>query len=556
MKLKGAIQTVAFAAAALAVWAAAGPALAEVEPAIDSFQTPKVREPRIPNRSVEVTQFGAVADGHTLNTQAIAQAIDALASEGGGRLVFPRGVWLSGPVELKDNIELHLEEGALLQFTRQYDQYPFHAIRIKDHAEMAVTAPIWAYDAENIAITGRGVIDGGGDAWRPVKRYKMTSRQWRDLMRSGVYDRETGIWWPTQEACDAATGKIVPPRDSTDPRDWEPLRVFMRPQLVKLVLCRRVLLEGVTFQNSPAWNLNPTACEDLTVRDVTVRNPWYSQNGDGLDLVSCRNVLVTGSRFDVGDDAICLKSGEDELGRRLALPTENIVIRDCVVYHGHGGFVIGSEMSGGVRDVRVDNCVFIGTDTGLRFKSTRGRGGVVERVYITNITMTDIPGEAILFDLYYEGDAPLDGHGNIRDTTRRPEPVSEETPLFKDIYMRHIVCRGARRAALLQGLPEMPLQDIHLEDVSIASELGAVAMDAEDISLARVAILPKSGPVVQMSGCRDVVIDSLEYPNAASAVLSLHGTGNADILLRNTTIPDDGELQLVHGATRDALSVD
>ncbi len=562
MKLKSTVLAVAAVAVAVAatvaVWAAAGPAPTDLDQAIDSFQMPEVREPQIPARSIDVTQFGAVADGHTLNTQAIAQAIDALASEGGGQLVFPRGIWLSGPIELKSGVELHLEEGALLQFTRQYDQYPFHAIRIKDHTEMAVTAPIWAYDAENIAITGRGVIDGGGDAWRPVKHYKMTSQKWRELVQSGgVYDRDTGIWWPTQEACDAAKGKIRMPHDSTDPRDWEPLRVFMRPQLVKLVLCRRVLLEGVTFQNSPAWNLNPTVCEDLTVRNVTVRNPWYSQNGDGLDLVSCRNTIVTGSRFDVGDDAICLKSGEDELGRRLALPTENILIRDCTVYHGHGGFVIGSEMSGGVRDVRVDNCVFIGTDVGLRFKSTRGRGGIVERVFITNVTMTDIPGEAILFDLYYEGDAPLDGHGNLRNADRRSEPVSEETPQFKDIYMKHVICRGAERAALLAGLPEMPLQGIHLQDVTISSDLGAVAMDTRDISMDRVAILPKTGPVFQMSGCRDVLIDSLQYPDAAPAVFSLYGTGNADIMLRNTELTgDDGELQLIHGATRDALNVD
>ncbi len=558
MKLRYAVWPVAAVAVAIVIWAADGPAAAGVDGVIDSFQMPEVRQPEIPSNTVDLRFFGGVPDGHTLNTAAIADAIDTLVSEGGGRLVIPAGIWLTGPIELKSNIELHLEPGALLQFTRQYDQYPFRAVRVKEHTEMAVTSPLWAYDAENIAITGSGVIDGGGDAWRPVKYYKMTSQAWRALVKSGgYYDRDTGIWWPTQGACDAAKGKIEPPRDSTDPRDWEPLRVFMRPQLLRFVLCRRVLLEGVTFQNSPEWNLNPTVCEDVTVRGVTVRNPWYSQNGDGLDLVSCRNVVVVNSRFDVGDDAICLKSGEGELGRRLALPTENILIRDCTVYHGHGGFVIGSEMSGGVRDVRVDNCLFIGTDVGLRFKSTRGRGGVVERVYITNVTMTDIPGEAILFDLYYEGDAPLDGHGNLRDVHRPAEPVSEETPQFKDIYMKHIVCRGAERAALLQGLPEMPLRGIHMEDVSITSDLGAVAMDAQDISMARVAILPKDGPVFQMSGCRDVVIDSLDFPDAAPAVFSLHGTNNAGIMLRNTDMTgDDGQLELVHGATRDALSVD
>jgi polygalacturonase len=558
MKLTDVIRVGGAAAFTLMVLIGAVPARADFDKAIGQFQMPEVREPRIPPNRVDITQYGAVPDGQTLNTEAIARAIDALAKAGGGRVVIPAGIWLTGPIQLKSSIELHLEEGALVQFTREYDKYPLHEIRIKDHVEMAVTAPIWADGAEDIAITGRGVIDGGGDAWRPVKAYKMTSRQWRDLVKSGgVVNGETGMWWPTQEASDAASGKIEMPQGSTDPRDWEPLRVFMRPQLVKLVGCRRVLLEGVTFQNSPAWNLNTTVCEDLTVRSVTVRNPWYSQNGDGLDLESCRNVAVIGSQFDVGDDAICLKTvGEDELGRRLALPTENILIRDCTVYHGHGGFVVGSEMSGGVRNICVDNCVFIGTDVGLRFKSKRGRGGVVEHVYISDITMTDIPTEAVLFDLYYEGAAPLDGNGNLRDPQRQAQLVSDETPQFRDIYMKRIVCRGAARAALLQGLPEMPLRGIHMEDVSISAEQGIVVMDARDISISNVEVLAKRGPVFQMSGCRDVLVDSLRYSPAAPAVFSLHGTGNADITLRNTGLDGDGDFQLVHGATKDALNID
>jgi polygalacturonase len=473
---------------------------------------PRVQEPKIPARTARVTEFGAVADGKTLNTEAIAKGIAQLAKQGGGRLVFPPGIWLTGPIELKSRIELHLEEGALLLFTREHRQYPVREFDFKGQTSRLTLSPLWADGAEDVAITGRGIVDGNGEAWRPVKKSKMTEGQWNKLVASGGSVEGEG------------NGQIWTPDSDSDAR---------RPNLLKLVNCKRVLLEGVTFQNSPAWNLNPTLCDDVTVRDVTVRNPWYSQNGDGLDLEHCRNVIVRRCRLDVGDDAICLKSGKDATGRRIGVPTENVLIEDCVVYHGHGGVVIGSEMSAGVRNVRVNNCIFMGTDLGLRFKSTRGRGGVVEKIYISNIQMTDIPTDAIGFNLYYGGQAPedqADGSGAAAVA------VDEGTPQFRDIYISDVVCRGARTAVALQGLPEMPIRGIHLKNVSITAERGVVCADAQDITLDNVELRNRKGSVVSLSGSRDVRVNNLSYAPGAEAVFKASGTNNANITVAKTDL--------------------
>ncbi len=364
-----------------------------VTAAMPAFDMPRVREPKIPNRTATITDFGAVPDGKTLNTDAIAKGIAALADKGGGRLIFPPGIWLTGPIGLKSHVELHLAEGALVLFSPDFSLYPPIELDMKGRPRKVTTSPVHGENLDDIAITGKGVIDGSGDAWRPVKKYKMTENQWKQLLAKTNSVLDNGnLWWPSAEA-----------------KERERQEGRQRPNLVKLVNCRRVLLEGVTFQDSPGWNLNPTLCEDLTLRDVNVRNPWYSQNGDGLDIENCKKVVLRGSRFDVGDDGICLKSGANEEGRRIGVPTENVLIEDCVVYHAHGGVTIGSEMSAGVRNVRVNNCLFMGTDLGLRFKSQRGRGGVVEKIYISNVRMTDIMTDAIGFDMYYSNQGPGEG---------------------------------------------------------------------------------------------------------------------------------------------------
>ncbi|MCK7554796.1 glycosyl hydrolase family 28 protein [Chitinophaga sedimenti] len=289
-----------------------------------------------------------------------------------------------------------------------------------------------------------------------MKKDKLTESQWKKLTASGgLVSADNRTWYPSEKSRKGTEVKlagVIQPGKTT--KDYEDIKDFLRPNMVVLTRCKKVLLEGVTFQNSPAWCLHPLLCEHITLRGVYVKNPWYAQNGDGVDLESCRFGRVEDCVFDVGDDAICIKSGRDEQGRKRGVPTENFIIKNNLVYHAHGGFVIGSEMSGGARNLFVSNCTFMGTDIGLRFKTTRGRGGVVEKIFIKDINMTDIPGEAILFDMYYMAKDPVllagEKAGEVKVETF---PVTEATPQFRDFHISNVVCHGAARGFLSAGCP-------------------------------------------------------------------------------------------------------
>jgi polygalacturonase len=495
------------------------------------FRMAPVALPRIPSAIVRVTDFGARGDGVTLNTDAIAAAIAACAKAGGGRVVVPRGVFLTGPIELKSRIDLHLERGALLLFSPKFELYPLVRTSYEGGASVKARSPLWAHGAEDIAVTGEGVIDGSGQAWRPVKKSKMTDAQWKTLLASGgVTDTSGNTWWPSREALNGdATVKALNARADAPLADYAAAREFLRPVMVSFVECRRVLLDGPTFQNSPAWNIHPLLCEDVVIRNVTVLNPWYSQNGDGLDLDSCKRVIVHNCRFDVGDDAICIKSGKDEYGRKRGRPTEDVIVTDNIVYHGHGGFTIGSEMSGGVRNILVERCTFLGTDVGLRFKTTRGRGGVVEKIWVRDVQMKDIPTDAIGFNMYYGGEAPTDA---VDAGASRPAmPVGDGTPQFRDITLSRILCRGADRAVMLEGLPEMPIAGIVLEDVVMSARRGVAAVDAAGITLRRVDVSVSTGPVIALRDSRDVRIDGGAAPEGSGVYLRIDGARSSAVTL-------------------------
>ena len=411
------------------------------------FSMPEVAAPVFPKKTVSLTRYGAKGDGKTLCTEAFSRAIDELSRQGGGRLSVPQGVWFTGPIVLKSHVDLHLEKGAVILFSGDMDLYPVIETNYEGELRKHCQSPVSAVGQTDIAITGQGIIDGNGICWRPLKKEKVTEGQWKKFTsKGGVFPRST-MWYPSEE------------------------RVKMRPVLLYLESCRNVLLQGVTFQNSPNWCLHPLLCENLIVDQVMVRNPAYAQNGDAIDVESCRNVLVVNSSFDAGDDGICLKSGRDEQGRRRGRPTENVVVDGCTVFNGHGGFVVGSEMSGGVRNIWVNDCQFLGTDAGLRFKSCRGRGGVVENIYIRNISMADILGDAVTFDLFYGGKSVIEQlESGERINNIAAEPVGEGTPVFRNIDIQHVVCRGAHRALWFNGLPEMPISDIRLSDITIQAD--------------------------------------------------------------------------------------
>ncbi|SMD32284.1 Polygalacturonase [Reichenbachiella faecimaris] len=502
------------------------------------FDMPRVLEPNIPDYTVSIASFGAVADGMTDNTDAFAGAIAQATQKGGGKVVVPRGIWLTGPITLKSNINLHVEAGALVVFDDDFDKYPLVATSFEGLETYRCVSPINGKNLSNVAITGEGTFDGSGDSWRAIKKEKLTEGQWKRKIKSGgILSDDKQTWYPSEKSKkgDTAGNFNVPDLDTIE--EFEAVKDFLRPVMVSLISCNKVLLDGPTFQNSPAWNLHPLMCENVILRNLKIRNPWYSQNGDGLDLESCKNVLIYNNTFDVGDDAICIKSGKNEDGLKRAIPTENVVIKKNTVFHGHGGFVVGSEMSGGVKNMHVSNCTFIGTDCGLRFKSTRGRGGVVENIFISNIDMINIEAEAIRFNLFYGGESPVGSDGEVGKTRQKtdPVPVTRTTPSFKNISMKNITSTGAGIAGFFQGLPEMKLQNITLENVVLEANRGITIIDAEAFDWSGVTIKVAKGKPVTLFNTSQMNFTNLTLSGKNdNALINVYGDSQVDF--SNSTI--------------------
>jgi polygalacturonase len=499
---------------------------------------PRVNLPVFKKDTFRITQYGAIADGQVLNTKSINDAIDAAAKKGGGVVLVTKGLWLTGPLVLKSNVNLHLVNGATLLFTEDFNQYLLVATNWEGLPQMRNQSPISATAASNIAITGKGIIDGNGDAWRMVKKDKLTESQWKKLVNSGgVLSEDKKTWYPSASSLKGSTipnpGLIKP---GTDAAWYDSVKDFLRPNLLVLTRCKNILLEGVTFQNSPAWCLHPLMSEHLTVRNISVKNPWYAQNGDGIDVESCMNVLIENSVFDVGDDALCIKSGRDAEGRKRAMPTENVTIRGCTVYSSHGGFVIGSEMSGGARNIHVSNCTFIGADIGLRFKTTRGRGGVVENIFIRDIYMKDIPGEAILFDMYYAARDPIALAGEKRELPKVEfKTVDESTPVFRNFHISNVYCNGAEKAIFIRGLPEMHVKDIVLENMVLQAKHGMDIQEATGIVFRNIKVISdETRPVIDIVHSDKLLFDNITYAAGSELLFRVSGDRSNNINIRNT----------------------
>ena len=370
---------------------------------------------------INVRDFGARGDGVALDSPAIQRAIDAASQIGGGTIFIPAGKYATGSIFLRDNITLFVDAGAILLGSQNISDYPIVTMRWEGETKQT-HAPLIAGDGlKNIAVVGRGVIDGRGERWWQMHRAK---------------------------TLDAP-----------------------RPRLISFSNCANVLIEGVTLTNSPAWTINPVHCENVTVDKITIHNPADSPNTDGINPDSCRNVHISNCHIDVGDDCVTIKSGIETESKELLVPCENITITNCTMVHGHGGVVIGSEMSGGVRNVVISNCVFVGTDRGIRLKSRRGRGGIVEDIRVSNIVMTDVLCPFTM-NLYYH----INARGNKYVSSKEPQPITDGTPIFRRIHYSHMTARNSHyAAAFLYGLPEMPIEDVSFGDVSIAMATDAQA---------------------------------------------------------------------------------
>jgi len=521
---------------------------------------PVIKSPVFKKDTLSIKKYGAVSDGNTLNTKSINATIDALSKKGGGVVLIPPGLWLTGPVVLKNNINLHLAAGATLLFTADKNEYPLIEANWEGLPQMRNQSPISATNASNIAITGAGIIDGNGDGWRMVKKDKLNETQWKKLVESGgLLSDDKKTWYPSEKTLKGSQlqnpGVISPEKDAAF---YQSIKDFLRPNLVLFTSCKYILLEGVTFQNSPAWCLHPLMCENLTVRNVFVKNPWYAQNGDGIDAESCKNVLIENSVFDVGDDALCMKSGRDAEGRKRGMPIENVIIRNCTVYAAHGGFVIGSEMSGGARNIYVNNCTFIGTDIGLRFKTTRGRGGIVENIFIKDIYMKDIPAEAILFDMYYMAKDPVALVGEKRELPKVEfKPVDETTPQFKNFHISNVFCNGAEKGIFLRGLPEMHVKDIVLENMVLQAKKGIDVQEASGVSFKNIKIISaETDPVVDVVQSDNLIFDNITYKDGAELLFRVNGERSKNISIKNTDASKAKEkITYELGATEKSITI-
>ena len=406
------------------------------------FPMPELKAPRFPDKTFSILDFGAVPDGKTKNTVAFAQAIAACNQAGGGRVVVPAGTWFTGPIIFRSNVDLHLEKGAVVSFSSDPVDYAPSVFTSLGRARPGL---ICNNEGQNIALTGEGEFQGNGQPWwKPVTEKKKLKLK-RDPRVSTIPAEFSFI--------DPGTGKKV---------------TIGRPTFVSFNNTTNLLIEGVTFRDGPIFMVHPNDCENVIIRNIRVLAA-EGENTDGIDPAACRNVLIENCYLDTGDDCLVIKSRE---GR----PAENIVIRNLTAKRGHGGVVIGSTIKGGVRNVFAYDCDFDGTDAGIRIKSNRDCGGPVENLWFEDIRMGTILKQAIIMDMWY----------NDKERTLPPNPRS--TPAFHDIHIRNVTCEDADQAMVLVGLPESPIHDITLADVTIRARKGVTEEHTENITRANVKI--------------------------------------------------------------------
>ncbi len=411
-----------------------------------------------------VRDFGAAPDGKSLCTAAIARAVDAAARVGGGKVFVPPGQYLTGPVFLRSNLEFEVMTGATLIAAHDLKDYPTVAGRWEGINRTVYASLFTGTDLENVTISGGGVLEGQGEFWWEMQRKTFALR--RSLGLEG--------------------------REPENPPD-APLR-WPRPRMIHLIRCRNVRISGLTLQNSPSWNVHPVLCQEVWMDGLRILSHEDSMNTDGIDPDSCSNVIISDCFLNVGDDCIVIKSGYRYQPGNPYPPCENIVVSNCVFKEGHGGVVIGSETAGGVRNVAISNCVCDGTDRGLRFKTGRGRGNVVENVRACNVVMRDIAQAAIEVQMFYD---PAE--------RSRPAPFNEFTPTFRNFHFSDIVVASARRAMLVEGLPESPVQSLSVRNLEVQSaQSGILCSTVRGLALENVTVRASSGVPVALSDVHDL----------------------------------------------------
>lgn len=457
----------------------------------------------------DIKSLGADTSGKVACTDLIKQSIKNASAEGGGTIYFPAGTYLTAAIHLESNITLDIESGAVLKFSTIFEDYlPFVKVRWEGVFMNSLSPLIYADKAENITIKGRGVIDGQGHTW-----WKESRRLIDEIRKDGKTSATNKL---QQMWLDANKGiKVSPYYESTLERK------FFRPPFIQFHESKNILIEGITIINSPFWTINPIGCDDLLIHGVTINNPSSNPKGhntDGINPESCRNVRISDCFLSVGDDCITIKSGRDEDGRNYGRPCENITITNCIMLAGHGGVVIGSEMSGGVKKVTISNCVFNGTDAGIRLKSSRGRGGIVEEIRVDNIVMNNIQRNAFIFDLFYDKDS-------------KEEPVSERTPVFRNIHISNVTGSDVKKIGYITGINEMPISEISFSNINMVAENGFTAKTAKNITFHNIDFSVKKGAALAFDECQDIIIDNVhsKAPLANQPIIELNKVSNGFI---------------------------
>ena len=482
-----------------------------IAPIIAPFPMPQLSRPQFPARVVDIRDHGAVAGGVTKNTAAIAAAINACADAGGGRVLVPAGQWLTGPVHLRSKIELHLAEGAELIFSDRFEDYlPVVLVRIGGVELYNYSPFIYARDCTDVAITGPGRLNGNSRAW------------W------GWSKKETKSFFEM-----AARGVPV------EKRIFGTSEAAIRPSFVVFFNCRNALMEGFTIGGGPNWTIHPIYCENLIIRRVHVLTE--GPNNDGIDPDSCRNVLVEHCVFDTGDDCLVLKSGYNEDGWRVARPTENVVMRWCSSKRGHGGLVIGSEMSGDVRNVYMHDCEFDGTDRAVRIKSRRDRGGVIEHVWAERLHVRNMQQDVVIMNMDYTAD--------------RNQPIATKPPVFRDIHITDVVGEGAPVAIRLTGLDDSLIENISFENMTIAATQGVKLNHVKNVTFKNVLVTPNTGPVFDLTDARDVLISNGHAPADATVFLRA-AKGSRDIRIEASGLSAaQNKIELADGVAAETVSI-
>ncbi|MCS7089856.1 MAG: glycoside hydrolase family 28 protein [Verrucomicrobiota bacterium] len=387
-------------------------------------------------REWNVREFGARGDGQTVDTAALQRALDTCGKAGGGVVRFPPGVYLTQPLELRSHVTILLENGAILQASREpkdFMRQPGDWLQARSSSDFLPL--LGGRNLTNVALIGQGIIDGAGE-----------------------------VWWPAAE----------------EARRRQPGYTLPRPRLIVLTRCRNVRLSGITLRNAPTFHFVPVECEDVWIENLTVQAPDHAANTDGIDPSLSRRVVITNCIFDVGDDNIAIKSGRALPDRPFGC--EDITVVHCRFFHGHG-LSIGSETVGGVRGLRVRGCVFQGTENGIRIKSHRGRGGMVEDLLYEDIQMTNVE-RAITFTAYYPRIPAEDS----------AQPLSPETPRYRNIRVRNLTATCYENAGVIIGLPEAPIENVYLENIRIiANRTGLELRHVRQVRLENVEVRPVRG---------------------------------------------------------------